>query len=64
LFGADESSNAATFYSSGLKGRYEEGKRGDDHILKGNSYKILSVEDGKLVEKLEIKNIQYSIFLS
>ena len=23
LFGADESSNAATFYSSGLKGRYE-----------------------------------------
>jgi benzoyl-CoA 2,3-dioxygenase component B len=51
LFGADESSNAATFYSSGLKGRYEEGKRGDDHVLKGNSYKILSVEDGKLVEK-------------
>jgi benzoyl-CoA 2,3-dioxygenase component B len=51
LFGADQSSNAATFYSSGLKGRYEEGKRGDDHVLKGNSYKILSVEDGKLVEK-------------
>ena len=25
LFGADQSSNAATFYSSGLKGRYEEG---------------------------------------
>jgi benzoyl-CoA 2,3-dioxygenase component B len=24
LFGADQSSNAATFYSSGLKGRYEE----------------------------------------
>ena len=44
-------SNAATFYSSGLKGRYEEGKRGDDHVLKGNSYKILSVENGKLVEK-------------
>jgi benzoyl-CoA 2,3-dioxygenase component B len=51
LFGADQSSNAATFYSSGLKGRYEEGKRTDDHVLKGNSYKILSVEDGKLVEK-------------
>ena len=29
LFGADESSNAATFYSTGLKGRYEEGKRND-----------------------------------
>ena len=51
LFGADQSSNAATFYSSGLKGRYEEGKRTDDHVLKGNSYKILAVEEGKLVEK-------------
>ena len=35
LFGADQSSNAATFYSSGLKGRYEEGKRDDDHVLQG-----------------------------
>jgi benzoyl-CoA 2,3-dioxygenase component B len=51
LFGADQSSNAATFYSSGLKGRYEEGKRTDDHVLKGNSYKILAVEDSKLVER-------------
>ena len=51
LFGADQSSNAATFYSSGLKGRYEEGKRADDHVLKGNTYKILAVEDGKLIEK-------------
>ena len=51
LFGADQSSNAATFYSSGLKGRYEEGKRTDDHVLKGNSYKILAVENGNLVEK-------------
>jgi benzoyl-CoA 2,3-dioxygenase component B len=34
LFGADESSNAATFYSTGLKGRYEEGKRMDDHQLR------------------------------
>ena len=35
LFGADQSSNAATFYSSGLKGRFEEDKRDDDHVLKG-----------------------------
>ncbi len=41
LFGADESSNAATFYSSGLKGRFEEGKRDDDHVLKGQTYKVL-----------------------
>ncbi len=51
LFGADESSNAATFYSSGLKGRYEEGKRSDDHQLRGQSYKVLQVVEGKLVEK-------------
>ena len=51
LFGADESSNAATFYSTGLKGRYEEGKRQDDHVLKGQSYKVLNVQDGKLSEK-------------
>ncbi|MGZ5217490.1 MAG: benzoyl-CoA 2,3-epoxidase subunit BoxB, partial [Caldimonas sp.] len=51
LFGADQSSNAATFYSSGLKGRYEEGKRSDDHVLKGQTYKVLEVHDGQLVEK-------------
>ncbi len=51
LFGADESSNAATFYSTGLKGRYEEGKRQDDHKLKGQSYQILEVVDGQLREK-------------
>ncbi len=51
LFGADQSSNAATFYSSGLKGRYEEGKRVDDHVLKGQTYKVLEVQNGQLVEK-------------
>jgi benzoyl-CoA 2,3-dioxygenase component B len=51
LFGADESSNAATFYSTGLKGRFEEGKRVDDHILKGQTYKVLQVQNGQLVEK-------------
>ena len=51
LFGADQSSNAATFYSTGLKGRYEEGKRDDDHVLKGQTYKVLEVQGGQLVEK-------------
>jgi benzoyl-CoA 2,3-dioxygenase component B len=51
LFGADESSNAATFYSTGLKGRFEEGKRNDDHMLKGQTYKVLSVSNGQLVER-------------
>lgn len=51
LFGADQSSNAATFFSSGLKGRYDETKIHDDHILKNDTYKILDIVDGTLVEK-------------
>ncbi|UCH15945.1 MAG: benzoyl-CoA 2,3-epoxidase subunit BoxB [Burkholderiales bacterium] len=51
LFGADESSNAATFYSSGLKGRFEEGKRTDDHQLRGLTYKVLHAEGDRLAEK-------------
>jgi benzoyl-CoA 2,3-epoxidase subunit B len=51
LFGADESSNAATFYSTGLKGRFEEGKRADDHQLRGQTYRVLSVVGGQLVER-------------
>ena len=51
LFGADESSNAAIFYSSGLKGRFEEGKRADDHVLKGQTYPVLQARNGQLVEK-------------
>ena len=55
LFGSDESSNAAIFYSSGLKGRYEEGKRVDDHQLRGQTYKVIGAGvgnfSGQLVEK-------------
>lgn len=51
LFGADESSNAATFYSTGLKGRFEEGKRNDDHLLKDSTYRVLQAAGGQLVEK-------------
>jgi benzoyl-CoA 2,3-epoxidase subunit B len=51
LFGADQSSNAATFYSTGLKGRFEETKLGDDHLLKSDSYKVLELAGDRLVEK-------------
>lgn len=49
LFGADVSSNAATFYSTGLKGRFDETKIADDHLLAGASYPVLEVRDGRLV---------------
>ncbi len=48
LFGADVSSNAATFYSTGLKGRFEETKADDDHLLTGTSYPVLEVQGGRL----------------
>ena len=52
LFGADESSNAATFYSSGLKGRFEEGKRDDRPHAEGPHVQgARSVEGGQLVER-------------
>ena len=51
LFGADQSSNAATFFSAGLKGRFEETKLGDDHVLKDATYPILEVANGRIVEK-------------
>src|SRR5690606_23209258 len=51
LFGADQSSNAAIFYTTGLKGRYEEGKRNDDHLLKDDVYTVLEVVDGGFVER-------------
>jgi hypothetical protein len=43
LFGADVSSNAATFYSTGLKGRFDETKIGDDHALTDATYPVLEV---------------------
>jgi len=51
LFGADQSSNAATFYGAGLKGRFEESKRDDDHRLHGATYPVLDIADGKLIER-------------
>ena len=48
LFGADVSSNAATFYSTGLKGRFDETKIADDHLLNTATYPVLEVRDGRL----------------
>jgi benzoyl-CoA 2,3-dioxygenase component B len=48
LFGADVSSNAATFYSTGLKGRFDETKATDDHLLTDAAYPVLEVRGGQL----------------
>lgn len=51
LFGSEVSSNAATYYTTGLKGRYEEPKRSDDHRLSSDEYPVLDMENGEVVEK-------------
>ena len=51
LYGSDVSSNAATYYTNGLKGRYDETKHDDDHQLNSETYPVLEVENGQLVEK-------------
>jgi benzoyl-CoA 2,3-epoxidase subunit B len=51
LFGSDVSSNAATFYSSGIKGRFEETRFADDHQLREAVYPVLAVVDGGLVTR-------------
>ena len=48
LFGADLSSNAATFYTTGLKGRFREEHIGDDHVLTDAAYPILEIAYGQL----------------
>jgi benzoyl-CoA 2,3-dioxygenase component B len=40
LFGSEVSTNAANFYTMGLKGRFEEGKKHDDHRLKDATYTV------------------------
>src|SRR5687767_2104350 len=40
LFGSEVSTNAANFYTMSLKGRFEETKKDDDHLLKSATYPV------------------------
>src|SRR3979411_2485962 len=51
LFGSDLSSNAATFYTTGLKGRFREDHIKDDHALQEATYPILEVNAGDLARQ-------------
>ena len=51
LFGGEVSTNAATYFNAGLKGRYREERRKDDHKLAGEVYNVLAFEDGRFVEQ-------------
>jgi benzoyl-CoA 2,3-dioxygenase component B len=44
LFGSEISTNAANFYTAGLKGRFEETKKTDDHLLREATYPVARVD--------------------
>ena len=53
LFGSDQSTNAAAYFASGLKGRPDEDNY-EDHIVAEGSYKIEEVDDGGKVVALDV----------
>jgi benzoyl-CoA 2,3-dioxygenase component B len=53
LFGSEISTNAANFYTMGLKGRFEETKKGDDHRLKNATYPVSALDGDRIVTREE-----------
>jgi benzoyl-CoA 2,3-dioxygenase component B len=49
LFGQERSTNAATYFTTGLKGRYHETRIDDDHRLTEATWPIHSLMDGRMV---------------
>ena len=48
LFGGEISSNSADFFAAGLKGRYQEQKKYEDHNAVNENFTLMVVEDGQL----------------
>ncbi len=53
LFGSEISTNAANFYTGGLKGRFEEVKKADDHLLTDASYPVTELDGSRIVAREE-----------
>jgi benzoyl-CoA 2,3-epoxidase subunit B len=51
LFGNEISTNAANAFNAGLKGRYQEDKLTDDHLLTAATYPVLRPRDGVIVNE-------------
>jgi benzoyl-CoA 2,3-epoxidase subunit B len=50
LFGSELSTNAANYYSAGLKGRFREQDHDDDHLLTEADFPIATLESGQIAE--------------
>jgi benzoyl-CoA 2,3-epoxidase subunit B len=53
LFGSELSTNAANYFSAGLKGRFKESDRNDDHRLTESTHRILRPRAGAIIESEE-----------
>ncbi|MFN4277407.1 MAG: benzoyl-CoA 2,3-epoxidase subunit BoxB [Ferrovibrio sp.] len=53
LFGSEISTNAANYYTMGIKGRFDETRISDDHKLTDAAYKVLEVDGDGFREKEE-----------
>ena len=53
LFGSEVSTNAANFYTMGLKGRFEETKKQDDHQLKDATYPVVELDGDRTITREE-----------
>ena len=51
LFGSEVSTNAADFFASGLKGRYQEAKKYTEHTALNQTKTISMIENGSLTDK-------------
>ena len=51
LFGAETSTNAANYFAAGLKGRYKEESRADDHRLRDAIRPVPVVDGGRIGER-------------
>jgi benzoyl-CoA 2,3-dioxygenase component B len=51
LFGSEISSNAGSYYTTGLKGRYTEANIKDDHSLAGDFYTVLEAANGEIAAR-------------
>ena len=51
LYGAEISSNAASFYANGLKGRFQETTLADDHRLEGTEYPVMEVTGDRIATR-------------
>ncbi|BBG00185.1 MULTISPECIES: benzoyl-CoA 2,3-epoxidase subunit BoxB [Pseudonocardia] len=49
LFGSEQSTNAANYFTAGLKGRWQEERRRDDHLLTDDGYGMEQVRDGAII---------------